>query len=58
MIEALSALLIHLFAALFCAVLSVGLVVVGVVRSAWMLFCWPSSWFTGREKKKPRGNGA
>ena len=45
MIEALSALLIHLFAALFCAVLSVGLVVVGVVRSAWMLFCWPSSWF-------------
>lgn len=45
MIDAIIALLVHLFAALFMAVTACGLVVVGVLRCCWLLFCWPASWF-------------
>lgn len=46
MIEAISALVIHLFAAMLMAAIAVGLVIVGVLRFVWSLFCWPASWFS------------
>lgn len=43
MIEALGCLLLHLFAAFLMAFLAIGLLALGVIRSAWLLFCWPGN---------------
>lgn len=45
MIEAIALLVAHVFAALFMAIGTAGVLVIGIVGSAWLLFCWPSTWF-------------
>lgn len=45
MIDAIAILLTYLFAALLLALGAVGMLVAGVLKSAWVLFTWPSSWF-------------
>ena len=42
MIEAMTALLLHLFVAALLVVMAAGLLVLGIARAALLLFSWPS----------------